>query len=176
MWWGPPEAGHEVVILDIIYKIVGLIAVPLMIISVIVMVRSIGRAQRITRKSLFIQILTSPAFLLLYSLLLGVSVALKWALPLVILGLGVGGFSGLSTGLSLRDRQVVGTRSVWYLWLWMATFVLTQMLALFATDGATAGGLATMCFSMGTAVGMNGSLLLRHRLLSSTLPAEGGAL
>jgi len=164
-----------VVVLDIIYKIVGLVAVPLMIVSVIVMVRSIGHAQRISRKSLLLQICTSPAFLVLYSLLLGVSVALKWAVPLVMLGIGVGGFSGLSTALSLKGRQVVGTRSVWYLWLWMATFVLTQMLALFATDGATAGGLATMCFSMGTAVGMNGSLLMRHQLLSSTLPAEGSA-
>ncbi len=163
------------VVLDIIYKIVGLVAVPLMIVSVIVMVRSIGHAQRISRKSLLLQICTSPAFLVLYSLLLGVSVALKWAVPLVMLGIGVGGFSGLSTALSLKGRQVVGTRSVWYLWLWMATFVLTQMLALFATDGATAGGLATMCFSMGTAVGMNGSLLMRHQLLSSTLPAEGSA-
>jgi len=162
-------------LLTLLYRLIGFLSMPLVIVSVVIMVRSIGRARRITRKSLLIQLCTSPAFLLLYSLLLGVSIAVKWGVPLVMIGLGVGGFWGLGTALSVENNKVIGTRSVWYLWLWVATFVLTQMLALFATDGATAGGLATMCFSMGTAVGMNGSLLLRHRLLLPSEAVEGGA-
>jgi hypothetical protein len=158
-------------LLSAVYKLIGILSVPLVIVSVVMMVRSIGRARYITRKSLLIQLVTSPAFLVLYMLLMGISVAAKWAVPLVMVGMGVGGFWGLGTALSVRNSRVFGTRSVWYLWLWLATFVLTQMLALLSTDGATAGGMATMCFSMGTAVGMNGGLLLRHRQI---LPAVGG--
>jgi len=162
-------------LLTTLYRIIGFLSMPLVIVSVVMMVRTIGRARQISRTSLLIQLGTSPAFFIIYSLLLGVSIAMKWGMPLVLIGLGVGGFWGLGTSLSVRNHQVVGTRSVLYLWLWMATFLLTQMLALFATDGATAGGLATMCFSMGTAVGMNGSLFLRHRQLLASEAVAGGA-
>jgi len=162
-------------IVTVFLKLFGLLSIPLMIVSVLVMVRSIGRARRITQKSLLIQICTSPAFLILYTLLLGVSVAFKWAVPMVMIGLGIGGFWGLSTALSIRDREVVGTRSVWYLWLWAGSFAVTQLMALFGTDGATAGGLAMMCLSMGTALGMNGSLLFRRQLLLSSITAGGSA-
>ena len=162
-------------IVTVFLKLIGLLSIPLMIVSVLVMVRSIGRARRITQKSLLIQIVTSPAFLIVYTLLLGVSIAFKWAVPVTMLGVGIGGFWGLSTALSVKDRQVVGTRSVWYLWLWAGSFAVTQLLAVFATDGATAGGLAMMFLSMGTAVGMNASLLYRHRLLLSTVAGGDGS-
>lgn len=160
-------------LLTVIFRIVGFLSIPLVLFSVYMMVRSIGRARRITRRSLFIQLGMSPVFLIGYSLLLGVSIAFKWAVPLVVLGLGVGGFWGLSTALTLRGSQVMGTRSTWYIILWGASFALTQALALFATEGAAAGGLATMCFSMGTAVGMNAGLLLRHYMLLSSSAAGG---
>ena len=159
-------------VLTALFKLVAVLSIPLVILSVYMMVRSVGKARRITRRSLLIQLATSPALLVVYSLLLGISVAVKWAVPLVMLGIGLGGFWGLSTVLAVRNGQVDGTRSVLYIWLWGATFVLTQLLAVFATDGATAGGLATMCFSMGAAVGMNGSLFVRHRALLSAA-AEG---
>ena len=154
-------------ILTVVFRIIGFLSIPLVLFSVYMMVRSVGHARRITRKSLFLQLGISPVFLIVYSLLLGVGISFKWAVPLVILGLGVGGFSGMSTSLTLRGSQVMGTRSTWYIILWGASFALTQALALFATEGAAAGGLATMAFSMGTAVGMNGGLLLRHYLLLS---------
>ena len=168
-----PKPRRAMNILTVIFKIIGFLSIPLVLFSVYMMVRSIGRARRITRKSLYIQLGMSPVFLIVYSLLLGVSIAFKWAIPLVVLGLGVGGFWGLSTALTLRGRQVMGTRSTWYIILWGASFALTQTLALFASEGATAGGLATMCFSMGTAVGMNVSLLLRHHQLLSNSTEEG---
>jgi len=156
-----------------LFKLIGFLSIPLVAFSIFLMIRSIGKARRITARSLLIQMGTAPLFLLFYSLVLGVSVAFKWAVPLVALGAGLGGLWGFNTALSLRGADVVGTRSIWYLVLWGVSFTLTQLLALFATDGMTAGGLATMCFSMGTAVGMNGCLLLRHRQLLS-VAAEGG--
>lgn len=156
-----------------LFKLIGFLSIPLVVLSIFLMIRSIGKARRITSRSLLIQMGTAPAFLIIYSLALGIGVALKWAVPLVLLGAGVGGFWGLNTALSLRGSEVVGTRSIWYLVLWAVSFTLTQALALLATDGMTAGGLATMCFSTGTAVGMNGGLLLRHRSLVASV-AEGG--
>jgi len=155
-----------------LFKVVGFLSIPLVVLSVFLLTRSIGRATRITSRGLIIQIGTVPVFLLVYSLLLGVSVALKWAIPLVMIGTGVGGFWGFNTVLTLRGNEVFGTRSIWYLVLWGVSFALTQLLALVGTDGMTASGMATMCFSMGTALGMNGGLLIRRRLLIAG-PPEG---
>ncbi|MBN1856073.1 MAG: hypothetical protein JW846_03870 [Dehalococcoidia bacterium] len=160
-------------ILTVFLKIVGFLSIPMVLFSTFMMVRSIGRARRITRKSLYIQLGLSPVFFIVYSILLGLSIAFKWAVPLVILGLGVGGFWAQSTDLSLRGSHVMGTRSTWYVILWGVSFAVTQAMALFASEGATAAGLATMCFSMGTAVGMNASLLLRHMLLLQSAAPEG---
>ena len=157
--------GTSVDLLTPLFKLIGLLSILLVILSIFLMIRSIGKARRITARSLLIQMGTAPAFLLVYSLVLGVSVAFKWAIPLVILGVGVGGLWGFNTALSLRGKNVFGTRSIWYLVLWGVSFTLTQLLALAATEGLVAGGLATMCFSMGTALGMNGGLLLRRHLL-----------
>jgi hypothetical protein len=156
--------------LTVLLKIVGFVSIPLVIVSVLMMVRSINRSHRITSRSLLLQLAISPTILVIYSLLLGVTVAFKWAIPLTLLGLGLGSIWGQTTNLRLRGSQAYGARSVWYLLLWCATYTATQLLALFATDGATAVALATMVFSTGTAVGMNANLLLRRSWLLSTAP------
>lgn len=154
-------------------RLVAILSIPLIIYSVFMMVRSIGKAHKITRRSLLIQLLTSPAILFIYAVFLGVSIALKWAIPISLLGLGVGGITATSTALSLRGSSVYGTRSTWYVLLWGASFVLTQTLAVFASSGLVAGGLATMCFTTGVAAGTNMSLLLRrHQLLTVGVEEE----
>jgi hypothetical protein len=156
--------------LTVLYKIVGFLSIPLLVVSTLMVVRSIRRAHKITSRSLVFQLAFSPAFLILYSLLLGVTVAVKWAAPLMMLGIGLGSIWAQSTDLSLRGGRVYGSRSVWYLLVWCATYAVTQLLALFGTDGAVAGGLATMIFSTGSAIGMNGNLLLRRSWLLSASP------
>jgi len=155
--------------LTVLYRIVGFVSVPLLVVSTLMMVRSIRRSQRITSGSLLFQLAFSPGFLVLYSLLLGVQVAVKWAVPLLMLGIGLGSVWAQSTSLSLRGGSVYGSRSVWYLMLWCASYAVTELLALFGTDGAVAGGLATMIFSTGSAIGMNGNLLLRRSWLLSAV-------
>ena len=157
-------------VLTVLYKIVGFVSVPLLIISTLMMVRSIRRSQKITSGSLLFGLAFSPGFLILYSLLLGVQVAVKWAVPLTMLGVGLGSIWAQSTNLTLRGGNVYGSRSVWYLMLWCASYVVTELLALFSTDGAVAGGLATMIFSAGSAIGMNGNLLLRRSWLLAASP------
>ena len=132
-------------------RIVAILSIPLIIFSVYLMVRSIGRARRITQRSLLIQLCTSPAVLLIYAVFLGVTITLKWAIPIGLLGLGIGGITASSTALTLRGTNVYCTRSTWYVLLWGASFVLTQVLVVFASSGLVAGGLATMCFSTGVA-------------------------
>ena len=149
-------------------RIVAILSIPLIIFSVYLMVKSIGRARRVTERSLLIQLCTSPAILLIYAVFLGVTIALKWAIPIGLLGLGIGGITASSTALTLKGTNVYGTRSTWYVLLWGASFALTQFLVVFASSGLVAGGLATMCFSTGVAVGTNVSLLLRRRQLLTT--------
>ena len=159
--------GIGVDLLTPLLRLVALLAIPLIIVSVALMVRSVGRARRITQRSLLIQICTSPAILLVYVVFLGVSIAIQWAIPIALLGMGVGGLWAQSTVLSMRGSSVFGTRSVWYILLWGGSFIITQTLAVFASSGLIAGGLATMCFTTGVAVGTNASLLLRrHQLLA----------
>jgi hypothetical protein len=148
-------------------KIVGFLSIPVVVVSIFLMIKSIGRRRRISQRGLLIQLGLSPTFLVVYALLLGVGVAVKWAIPLIVVGLGIGLFWGQGTRLDVRSGETYGTRSIWYLLAWGVSFVLTQMLALFASDGATAGGLAVMVFSTSAAVGMNGLLLLRRSTLLS---------
>lgn len=160
-------------LLAALYQLVALLAIPLIILSVVVMVRSIGKARRITQRSLLIQMCTSPAVLVIYMVFLGVSITAKWGLPIAVLGMGIGGLWAQSTSLELRDSQVFGTRSTWYILLWGGSFILTQLLALFASTGIIVGGLATMCFSTGVAVGTNASLFLRRRQMLCSVTEEG---
>jgi len=157
-------------------RLAAILSIPLIIFSVYLMVKSIGRARRITQRSLLIQLCISPAVLLIYAVFLGVTIDLKWAIPIGLLGLGIGGITASSTSLALRGSSVYGTRSTWYVLLWGASFTLTQILVVFASSGLVAGGLATMCFSTGVATGTNVSLLLRrHQLLTTGFGEESPA-
>ena len=150
-----------------LFKLVGFLSIPIVAFSMFLMIKSIGRRRRIGQRNLLIQLGLSPTFLIVYALLLGLSVSPKWAIPLIIMGLGIGLFWGNSTQLDARGGEIYGTRSIWYLLMWGLSFILTQVLVLFATEGLAAGGLAVMVFSTSAAVGMNGLLLLRRSALLS---------
>ena len=156
-------------------KLVGFLSIPVVVFSVFLMVKSIGRRRKIGQRGLLIQLGLSPTFLIVYALLLGLGVAMKWAIPLILLGLGLGLFWGQGTRLDVRGGETYGTRSIWYLVAWGASFAITQFLVLFASEGAAAGGLAVMVFSTSAAVGMNGLLLLRRSMVLSASTAGGAA-
>lgn len=158
-------------IINLILRIVGFLSIPLTLVAIGLMIKSLRHEQQVTARSLIIQLATSPVFLAVYAWLLGVSVSLKIAVPMLIVGLGVGALWGHTTKLRLTRRgRVAGRRSIWYLAVWALTFTVTQGLALWASSEVVAHALSTMYFSTGAAAGMNGYLLFRHwRLLSSAV-------
>lgn len=150
-----------------ILKIVGYLAIPLTILSVLWMIKTLRRPKPVTFRSLVIQIALPLLVLLVYSLLLHVSVNPVLAWPLFAAGLVIGVLWGQTTRLNLKKGRVYGKRSVWYLVVWAVTFSVTQGLSLMQRRGLVAVGLATMYFSTGLAIGTNVSFMYRRwKLLS----------
>jgi len=150
-----------------IINIVGYLAIPLTILSVFWMIKTLRRPKPVTLRSLIIQIVLPVLVLLVYSLLLHVSVNPALAWPLLAAGLVLGVISGQTTKLNVKKGKVYGQRSVWYLVVWAVTFSVTQLLSLLQRRGIVAVGLATMYFSTGMAIGTNVSFIYRRwRLLS----------
>ena len=150
-----------------ILKIVGYLAIPVTILSVLWMIKTLRRPKPVTFPSLVIQIALPVLVLLVYSLLLHVSVNPALAWPLFAAGLVLGVISGQTTKLNVNKGKVYGQRSVWYLVVWALTFSVTQLLSLMQRRGIVALGLATMYFSTGLAIGTNVSFMYRRwRLLS----------
>ena len=157
--------GNEVV--RWILKIVGYLAIPLTILSVLWMIKTLRRPKPVTVRSLVIQIALPVLVLLAYSFLLHVQVNILLAWPLFVAGLVLGLISGQTTKLSVKKGKVYGQRSVWYLVVWAVTFSVTHGLSLLQRRGIVAVGLATMYFSTGLAIGTNVSFMYRRwRLLS----------
>lgn len=159
-------------ILNLIFRIIGVLSIPLTLVAIGLMIRSLRHEQQVTARSLIIQLATSPIFLAVYAWLLGVSVSPRIAVPMLIVGLAVGVVWGHTTKLRLTRRgRVAGRRSIWYLAVWALTFTVTQGLALWASSEVVAHALSTMYFSTGAAAGMNGYLLFRYWRLLSGAPA-----
>jgi len=159
-------------IVNLIFRIIGILSIPLTLVAIGLMIRSLRHEQQVTARSLIIQLATSPVFLAVYAWLLGVAVSTRIAVPMLIVGLGVGVVWGRTTKLRLTRRgRVAGRRSIWYLAVWALTFTVTQGLALWASSEVVGHALSTMYFSTGAAVGMNGYLLFRHWRLLSGAPA-----
>jgi hypothetical protein len=88
-----------------------------------------------------------------------------------LVGIGVGLVWANTTALSqAADGAVMGRRSVWYLWVWGGTFLLTQFLALVGSRGLASVGISTIYLSMGLAIGTNGNLLYRRSQVAKGRP------
>ena len=159
--------------MEVFLKIIGYLSIPLVLLSVFVMIRSLRRDQRLTSRSLITQMLVSLVFIIAYALLLRVSVSLALSTPLLVLGLILGVLWNRTTHLRLQKGEVFGRRSIWYLVIWGLSFSITQLMALTASAEIVSYGLSTVYFSTGLAIGTNGSLLFRRwRLISSGAPVE----
>lgn len=150
---------------DLLFRIIGILSIPLVLVSVALMIRSLRHEQFLTSSSLIIQLLMSPIILIIYALLLKAPVYHVISIPLFIVGLGIGLRLGQTTRLRYYQKRVLGKRSAWYLAVWGLTFAVTQGLALVASSEATSFGLASMFFATGIAIGINADLLSRHRKL-----------
>jgi|GEM_PF-5398288 len=164
--------------MDIFLKILGFLAIGGLVLAVVVMVRSLGKALPVRLRRQLTEVGMSVVVLVVYVAILGVTPVGWLSALLFALGLAVGYLTSRSVGLELRDGDVLSRRSTWYLILWVATIAITQFLALFSSWGAVAFGVATVYFSTAVVVGRNGTLLVRRAGLlrgeGQSAPVLGG--
>jgi uncharacterized membrane protein YbaN (DUF454 family)/ribosomal protein L40E len=149
--------------------IAGYASIPLVLLSVFAMMRTIGKPRPLMVTGLIAQILFSALFLLLYRFLLNLSepTLLSWGL----LGIGLFGgvFQGFTTKINITGDKITAKRSVIYLIIWGVSFSATQALAMLGQDTIAAYGLSSVYLATGIAIGMNATLLVRRLL---TAPAN----
>lgn len=161
-------------ILDVVLRIVGVLSVPLLVVSIVFMVKNLRRAYPVRPKGLALQTLSPVLVFVVYALLLSLDPPKLASGALLVVGIGLGVVSSLATKLVLDSGQVVGRRSVWYLVAWAASFSVTQLLAVFARAEYAAWGFTTLYFSLGLTLGTNAMLLVRRQRIlgGEEIPAE----
>ncbi len=157
------------VFIDIVLRLIGWLTIPLLIVAVLIMIRSIKRQNRLRLSALVIPLVTTLLVPLVYTVILGTA---PWvlAVPLFLIGLGIGAIWANTTVLEMRDGEVFGARSVGYIIIWGFTFILSQLLALAAGTLLVGFGLSTIFLSMGIALGTNTNLLYRRSVVRSGKP------
>lgn len=150
-------------VLDIALRILGILSIPLLIWSVVVMIKNLKKPRPLRTKDLVVQTLTPVAVFIVYALLLGLDPPRVPSALLLVAGLALGALSSRATRLWLAGGQVIGRRSVWYLVAWSATFAITQALSAFARPEYAAWGFSTMYFSFGLTLGTNAMLAMRRQ-------------
>lgn len=154
--------------LDTVLMIAGYASVPLVLLSVFAMVRTIGKPRPLIASGLALQIVFSAVFLVLYRLLLDIGEPTTLSLALLGAGLAGGAFQGFTTRLDVSGDKVTAKRSVFYLLVWGLSFSATQLLAMLGQATIAAYGLSSVYLATGIAVGMNGTLLARRMLVSTS--------
>ena len=154
--------------MDIVFKIIGFLSIPLLIFSIIMMVRSLKKERTITIRSLLLQVVISLAMLIIYSTLLKVDPPTGWSWVLIATGLLIGGLQSRTTALTVQGDKVLGKRSVWFLVIWGISFTITQLLALFGRAEIASYGLLTIYLSTGLSVGANLGLFFRRQQVLQT--------
>jgi hypothetical protein len=154
-------------VLDTALLIAGYASIPLVLLSVFAMARTIGRLRPLVTSGLVWQIVFSVAFLLLYRLLLdiGEPTILSWGLFGV--GLLGGALQGFTTRLVVAGSRVAARRSIVYLIVWGLSFSATQLLSMLGQGSAAAYGMSSVYMATGIAAAMNGTLLARRLLVSA---------
>ena len=163
--------------LNTLLSIAGYASILLVALSVMSMVRTIGKPRPLVLSGLLIQMAFSALFLFLYRFLLNLSEPTMLSWGLMGAGLGVGVFQGFTTKITVSGDRIIAKRSVLYLVIWGITFATTQALALLGQKELAAYGLSSIYLATGIALGMNGTLVIRRLLVSSAgeAPATGRA-
>lgn len=149
--------------MDIVFKTLGFLSIPLLIISIILMVRSLKKERTITIRSLFLQVIIGIVLLITYATLLNINPPTAWSGALIGIGLLIGGLQSRTIALTVREKSVLGKRPVWFLVIWGISFTITQLLALFGRGDIASYGLLTIYLSTGLTVGANMGLFFRRQ-------------
>ena len=152
--------------MDVVFKIIGWLSIPLLIFSVWMMIRTLKKERTITILRLLLQVAIGMVMLIVYVVFLKVSPPTTWSWGLIVVGLLIGLFQSRTTSMWVDQGKVLGKRSVWFLVVWAAAFSITQLLALMGQSVAASYGLLTVYLATGLSVGANfGLMIARQRVL-----------
>ncbi len=155
---------------DFTGRFVGVVSLLLTGVGFFLLVRQIKKTNRVRAGSILLSMAFSVLMLLFNLLVMNRAPLYGWLLFFLIFGGGFGLAWGRTTRLDLRDQRIVGQRSVIYIYFWLASLLVTQLLGLAASAGVVSLGLAGMFFSTGAALGTNGSILVRMKRLAAGAP------
>ena len=160
--------------MDVVFKIIGWLSIPLLIFSVWMMIRTLKKERTITILRLLLQVAIGIVMLIVYVIFLKVSPPTAWSWVLIAAGLLIGLLQSRTTSLWVDQGKVLGKRSVWFLVVWAAAFSITQLLALLGQGVAASYGLLTVYLATGLSIGANfGLMIARQRIL---LKSRSGAI
>lgn len=146
-------------------RLVGLLSIPLVLLTIRGLVQQVRKEQRITTGTAAVGLVMAPLALLVNIILLRQASPAFLGPMLLLAGLGLGLAWGQATRLSRKGPIVVGRRGAMHLIFWAISYGITQLLALVAPAYMVAGGMAAMFFSAGSSLGTNLNLLMRLRRL-----------
>lgn len=135
-------------------------------VMVIFMLVTFRKPRTIGRFAPLLSALLSLLLLGLFWLLSGAHLNGLVALPIFVLGLGLGGLIGLTARLYPQGNRVMGRHSWLFLAGWGFSLVLAQLLVLTGWPLAASLGLIPLIFSTGSNVGRELSLFIRRWMMS----------
>ncbi len=125
-------------------------------------VRKLLKEAPVSKLAPFVSIGATVFITFLYVIITGTGVNWWLATLLFLLGLLIGLGEGRLTRLHYRGSTLIAKRSVGYLILWGAAYLLTIALDQLGNAALHAAGILLMAFGLGTAVGSNLVLLYRQ--------------
>ncbi len=150
-------------------QIIGLIA---SLVLTLVMVFTFRKPRLVQPWGKLLSIALSLAMLFFYLLFSGTGLTPAVSTPVFILGLVVGAIRGLGLRFEVENGQVQARGSVLFLLAWGGSWILTQLVAFWASGLLFSIGLILVYLSTGTQVGLDGITLIRRIFVSLRQPEK----
>lgn len=156
------------IITNFLGRFVGFISTIFIMVGFSKLIKQMKKTNRMRARSHLMSIVFSVLMLVFNVLVLkGAKINLGFVLFLIF-GAGFGLAWGKTTVLNIQEDKVIGKRSILYIYFWIASLAITQVLAFVAKANVVAIGLAGMFFSTGASLGTNSNILYRMKHLHTS--------
>lgn len=116
---------------DWFFRFVSLSGTALLVFSVILMIRTLGKVKRVRLRSVLISAVFSVACLGIFAWLMNARISIPAALLSVMAGLIVGSIQGLALSVRVVNGELHWKGGAWHLLLWLALLAVNQLVPIF---------------------------------------------
>lgn len=148
-------------------RVISIAVIPVIALSAVLMIRSIGRQQRVRPAIQAVQALAPFVVLAVYGFILSLDPPTWLSVVLLAVGVALGTTWALTQGMDVTTSHVVTRQSVWTVVVWTVTLAATQAFVVFTAEGTASLAFASLYFSAGLAAGLNVTLLLRAWMVTA---------